>query len=99
MLRIEFHEAAESELAEALGWYEENERGLGTRFRTEIEKSIDRISQFPRSFPVIHGSTIRRALAIRFPYSIIYRIEEDFVLIISVFHSSRNPIIWKGRID
>ena len=99
MFNIEFHEAAELEAAETIEWYEENEQGLGISLRMAIEHSIDRIVQFPFSFPVIYRSDIRRALTGRFPYSVIYRVEENTISIVSVFHSSRNPIIWKGRID
>lgn len=35
----------------------------------------------------------------RFPFAIIYRIENDMIVVVSVFHTSRNPIILKGRID
>jgi plasmid stabilization system protein ParE len=99
MPRIEFLDAAEFEAAEAVEWYE-NEASLGSDLREQIEISIDRIAENPIAFPVIYRSNVRRVLTHRFPYSIIYREEDDdTVLIIAVFHHSRNPIIWKGRID
>jgi plasmid stabilization system protein ParE len=99
MPTIEFLDAAEIEAAEAVEWYE-REAGLGSDLRHQIEISINRIIKNPNAFPVIYRSNVRRILTNKFPYSIIYRVEEDdTVLVITVFHHSRNPIIWKGRID
>jgi len=99
MMWVEFLDAAEIEATEAVQWYED-EAGLGADLRDQIEISIERIAQSPNAFPVIYRLDVRRVLTHRFPYSIIYRVkDDDSVLIIAVFHHSRNPIIWKGRID
>jgi len=34
----------------------------------------------------------------RFPYSMTYSIENDFILIIAVAHQNRNPDYWKDRV-
>jgi len=99
ILPIELYEAAESEFADAVSFYESRAEGLGTRFRLAVEAAIDSIRQRPLSYPVVAGSGIRRILTDRFPYIIIFRIEGDRIVVIAVFHTSRNPIIWRGRID
>ncbi len=98
MLPIEIYDAAEAELADAISFYEEKEEGLGTRFRRSVEAAIDSIQKRPLSHPVIEGASVRHVLTSRFPYVIIYRIEDDKITVISVFHTSRNPIIWRGRV-
>lgn len=95
---ISFLHAAEIEAADAIDWYEEKESGLGTSFREAIETTIEAIRNTPSAFPIVQGTWVRRALTQRFPYSIIYTNNEDAILIIAVFHSSRNPIVWRGRI-
>jgi toxin ParE1/3/4 len=99
MLEIMFHEAADQEAAEAILWYELQEAGLGPRLRSEIDTSISRILRSPLTFPVIHRSNIRRAPLTRFPYSIIFALEDEYVVILAVFHSRRDPAAWQERLD
>ena len=98
MAAVKFHEAAELEAAEAVAWFE-NEAGLGKALREEIEAAIEKVINRPLAYPVVYRSNVRRALTHRFPYSLIFTVEEQLVFIIAVFHSSRDPMVWKGRID
>ena len=99
MLPIILHEAAVEEMADAILWYERKEKGLGSDLREHIEDAISKIQLDPFSHQVVEGSGIRRRLTERFPYSIIYVVvDDDHIFIISVFHTSRNPIVWRGRI-
>ena len=99
MLPVIFHEAAEAEAEEAISWFEDNGEGLGTALRDSIEELIDRIRQWPELYPVVYRTDIRGAHTHRFPYSIIYRLEAEAIFVFAVFHQSRNPLIWRGRID
>ncbi len=99
MLPIEFLDAAEVEASDAIDWYEERETGLGTSFRESLEAAISAIQENPLAFPITFGSIVRRAQTKRFPYSIFFALQQDKILIYSVFHTSQNPIIWQGRID
>jgi toxin ParE1/3/4 len=47
-------------------------------------------------FPVVHKD-IYRMLVRRFPFGIFYRIEDTVVIVIAVFHASRDPFKWKER--
>ena len=97
-LPVILHEAAELEAVEAITWYE-NEAGLGAAIREEIEATIERIIATPLAFPVIYGSAIRSSQTHRFPYSVIFTIDENQIFVVAIFHTSCNPLIWKGRID
>jgi len=97
-LPVILHEAAELEAAEAITWYE-NEAGLGAAIREEIEATIEKIVQLPLAFPIVYAANVRGAQTHRFPYSIIFTIEENDIFVVAVFHTSRNPLVWKGRID
>ena len=46
-----FRAEAEEELLEAVGWYEERMKGLGSAFLLSIEAAIDSISRNPESHP------------------------------------------------
>ena len=64
-----FRLAAEHEMLEAERWFEEHQSDLGRRFRSSVDQTIERMREFPLSFPVVHGQK-RRALIPRFPYEI-----------------------------
>jgi plasmid stabilization system protein ParE len=97
-MSIEFLPEARLEFDEAADWYEEQREGLRTEFVQAVDTAINRIASAPRSYPIIEGSFTRRALLYKFPYSVIYSIENEGLLIYAIFHNSRNPLIWRGRI-
>jgi plasmid stabilization system protein ParE len=98
-LSIRFLHSAEYEADESVVYYERQQPGLGSRFRIALETAIDAISATPQAFPVVHRRTVRRALVDRFPFIVVYQIETDSIVVVSVFHTSRDPLIWQGRID
>lgn len=82
-------ELAREEIREARRWYSSIDPGLGRDFARSIRASLDRISDFPESNPVVaHG--FRKALVRRFPYLILYRIEGGRALVVACFHAHRN---------
>ena len=91
-----FQPDAETDVADAAAWYENQRKGLGAEFLDEILSTCDVLSENPDMFPVVHRST-RRAVIKKFPFGIYYRTENDFVSIIAVMHGSRDPNNWKDR--
>jgi plasmid stabilization system protein ParE len=94
--RVIFRSAAEYELKEAYEWYEEREGGLGTEFIRPVEVCVQTIRRYPEIFPTVHNK-VRQGVVRRFPYSILYLVTPGKIVVISVFHSSRDPTIWKRR--
>ena len=92
-----FHRAALAEAKDAFNWYEDREQGLGETFRTALFDVIEAIQVQPLASQVIYGIDIRRAIMHRFPFSIIYIVHEDSILILAVFHLSRDPKVWQRR--
>ena len=43
------------------------------------------------------GTTVRRAMVERFPFSVFYRIATDQIEVIAVLHQSRDPREWHRR--
>jgi plasmid stabilization system protein ParE len=72
VVEIRWHEAAETELYEALGFLELRAKGLGRRLLSEVRRTSARLAKFP-----LLGSEIRpriRKLPLRtFRYSLVYR--------------------------
>lgn len=91
-----FHAAARVEFDEAADWYEARQTGLGTAFIGEIEHCLERAAEVPRSFQVIHQG-LRRAVVRRFPYCVYFREDADGIVVLAVFHASRDPMVWRHR--
>jgi plasmid stabilization system protein ParE len=87
---------AEKELLEAAQWYSQQSIGLDYEFIRCIDEAMARIVRAPLMFPVVHRDR-RRVIVKRFPYSIIFDVMEDEVLIYAIFHFSRSPKRWKRR--
>jgi plasmid stabilization system protein ParE len=95
-LPVTFHRAARAEFIEAAAWYEAQRSNLGVEFITEIERCIALAAEQPQLYAVVHKN-IRRATAERFPYSVYFRVEQRRLVVLAVFHGSRNPVIWQTR--
>ncbi len=87
---------AGTDLLDAVVYYEEKLKGLGNEFINYFESALEIISNQPESFPIVYKN-VRRALIRRFPFGIHYIIEEKKVIILAVFHFSRDPKGWKRR--
>lgn len=96
-MNYRFHPEAEAEFVEAIEYYEENRPGLGLDFAAEVHLAIEQVVAFPRAWPVIE-SDVRRSLVRRFPYGILYSVEEEGIYILAVMHLHRNPEYWTSRI-
>lgn len=89
---------AKAEFDDAANWYEQRQTGLGVKFVARIRTVLDRISNNPRMHGIVQDD-VRKAVVTRFPYIVLYREEAGEVLIISVFHTSRDPAVWQARLD
>jgi plasmid stabilization system protein ParE len=70
---------------------ESQREGLGQEFRVVVERHFHRISEHPKSFPTIRGEVRRAVVFRRFPFVIHFVIETKGIVILSVFHTSRDP--------
>lgn len=71
-------------------WYDDQRQGLGDEFEQALEAAFRTISRFPELYPSVLRD-VRRCLLGRFPYGIYYEIVGESVLIVAVFHVSRDP--------
>jgi plasmid stabilization system protein ParE len=88
-----YRAAAERELRDAYKWYEERQAGLGAEFMRCVDSCTQLICRHPGMFPLTHRD-IRQAVIRRFPFSIFYFIDAERIIVISVFHASRQPLKW-----
>jgi len=95
-LPITFHRAASAEFIEASAWYETKRLGLAFEFMAEIDRCVSLASERPLQFAIVREG-IRRVVANRFPYSVYFRAEQHRIVVLAVFHGSRDPAIWLSR--
>jgi plasmid stabilization system protein ParE len=95
-MRVEFHPAAQQELAAAVNLGEEQQPGLGGELLDEAR----RVTQLLGDLPWIGrplDSRHRRFPLTRFPFGFIYRVEGDMVLVLAVAHRRQLPGYWRSR--
>ena len=93
-----FDLAALAEYEAAARYYAARQPALGVRFIASIEAAIALICDEPECWRIFAGREVRRALSRTFPYSILYTIESDHILVVAVAHSSREPGYWQNRL-
>lgn len=76
MRRAEFPWEAEAEFISASQYHEEHAENLGFDFVTAVQRSYQRLLDFPDSGRPF-GGRLRRVLLPGFPYELIYRAEAD----------------------
>ncbi len=97
MMPLRYHEAAEEELLNEIGYLEVQAQGLGRRFFAEIRRAEDRIVRFSQSAQEIRPG-IRKSILRTFQYSLIYSIEPEEIVVLAVAHHRRRPGYWAGRL-
>ncbi len=97
-MEIKFLAPAEAEFLDAVSFYNTQSEGLGYEFAAEVNRTIQRIIQYPEAWAKLSKRT-RRCRTNRFPYGVIYQIIEEMLLIVAVMHLSREPQTWRSRLE
>lgn len=95
-MKYVFHSEALAEYAEVVHYYAEQRAEVAQAFINTIEDAIYQIREFPTRWAVL-DEDVRRCLTQKFPYGILYTIEQDYILILAVMHCSRKPGYWRNR--
>ncbi|MEZ0327596.1 MAG: type II toxin-antitoxin system RelE/ParE family toxin [Fimbriimonas sp.] len=95
-LPVTFRSIAAAEMEEAVDWYKRQRTGLGEEFLAAVEAQLQIVSEDPFLLPIVHRD-LRQVHTVRFPYSIIYTVEAERIVVFAVFHGRRDASIWKKR--
>ena len=96
LLSVQFHSAARRELRSAVEYYDERVPSLGDELLVEVESLLQQIQEYPQ-IGSLHEAGTRRLVVRRFPYSIVYRIQGERVVIVALAHHRRRPGYWHRR--
>jgi plasmid stabilization system protein ParE len=82
---------------DAIDWYEQRRAGLGLRFAAAVQNVFDDAAANPKRFAeAVPG--VREAAVRGFPYCVYYKEEPARLVVIAVFHTSRDPVVWQARV-
>ena len=96
-LPIEFRRTAKAEYDDASLWYDTERTGLGSVFEAAVQAVLSIIAGQPDRYPIAERD-IREADVLGFPYCVYYRVRSERIIVVAVFHQSRDPAEWKSRV-
>ncbi len=82
---------ADQEFREAADFLIERNPAAARAFAEAIDGAYRNLLQNPKFGRLTDRSPVRQLVLSTFPYKIFYRIEDDALVILSIFHTSRNP--------
>ena len=93
---IRLRRAARLEFDKAANWYEAQQPGLGAKFTQAVDGILSQIADRPYLHPIIHRDTRRQVVPV-FPFCVYYRVRKQEIVVLSIFHTSRDPFVWQSR--
>ena len=96
--KIKIEPEALNDIQEATGWYNEQLKGLGSRFQTQVIVQISSLKSNPSAYAVRYAD-VRCMIIKKFPFIVHFTVDNHrkLVEVFAIFHSSRNPKIWEER--
>ena len=93
---IPFYLGATQDYEEAYVWYFGRSIDLAAEFEREIDRGLRLIADNPLRWPKFDAE--RRRLVLRkFPYSIVYEIIKEKIVVLAIAHGRRRPYYWRDR--
>ena len=93
-MKVKFLTPASNEVRESIAYYNEQREGLGLEFAFELKQTLLRMKHHPLAWAPL-SDRVRRCRINRFPYSVIYEVRHDTLIIAAVQHHSRAPVNWR----
>ena len=87
---------AQAEFDTGYDYYAMHRLAVAEAFADAVQTVLVRIGKMPQLHQTVFGE-VRRAVVRGFPYCVYYREESGQVRVFSVFHTSRDPGIWRAR--
>jgi toxin ParE1/3/4 len=88
---LELRPAAVADLTEIREHFDSVEGGLSARFVAALDELFTRLTEFPRSAPLVAGySDVRRAAVRGFPCVVFYRHQPERIDVFRVLHAARS---------
>ena len=96
-MKLRFLSAAESEFAESTAWYFNESPQAADRFCEEVQNAYEEILNDPYRYPIKEDGFRMWPLK-KFPFSILYNVEPDEIVVTSVYHHKRSRSFLNRRV-
>ena len=96
--RVRFIDPARTEYLETLRSYRDDSPNLAQAFAAEFRRVATLLERYPM-LGAPHYNEARRKLLSRFPYAIVYLIEDHDLVVVAVAHQRRRPFYWSDRLN
>lgn len=90
MYSIVYKLKALEEYEQSIEWYAERSIKASENFIIEVQESIEEIKHNPTQFKNRYKKYYEITLK-KYPFDIVYIIEEERIVIMSIYHQKRNP--------
>ena len=99
MFAVEYNPDFFNDLVQAVDWYNDRQIGLGERFFLKVREQTSKLSTSALLYAVRYDD-VRCMRIEKFPYLVHYRLNKQTltVKVEALFHTSRDPKIWKNKI-
>ena len=88
---------AELDLQDAIDWYTSIQKDLGQKFYKSVLEQFASIQKHPHYYS-FYFKEYRRTLVLHFPYIIIFKINNQEVIVYSIIYAGRNPELIRKKI-
>jgi len=95
--RIRFFEEAAHEVEHERSWYRKRSESAEESFLRELDHAIAAVTEAPHMWPMYIAGTQRYVFAI-FPFSLVYFVEEDVVVVVAIAPDNKEPGYWQERL-
>lgn len=89
-------EQAQIEIQDALNYYKELSPELSDDLLAKFRLAVSEISLHPNLFQPIRGE-YRKINLERFPYKIVFRVDNNALTLVALAHHKRKAFYWKNR--
>ena len=97
-MKVKLHPEARVDLKEGKAFYRHRSPLAAVAFAQEIDTAISRITESPLRYPKGDHGTREFVLPWRFPYTVVYQVKENLLVIVAIAHQSKEPDYWHHRI-
>ena len=97
-MNIKILPIANDDLLNGYHFYEQQGKGIGNYFLDSLFSDIDSLLIYQGIHPVFFNKYYR-LLSKRFPFSIYYTVENEYIIVYAVLDCRKEPAWIKGRIE
>ncbi|MCH8538958.1 MAG: type II toxin-antitoxin system RelE/ParE family toxin [Alkalimonas sp.] len=93
MKSVRFLESAREDVRREKKYYRRISPDLAKKFQSAVENAVKAAASQPLAMQILEHE-VRRWPLETFPHGILYRNEDDFILVLAVFHPKQAPQKW-----